>query len=244
MDCELVLDWFEGFSGGRTQDAAVVEEHGEAPAEDHAEGEDVEEGSGLGDGEEVVKVAAGEDSDGGEGDDDEEEGAVALDHDGIADADELRGEDERVSEEERADEECDECPEGIDAADGRDEHAEAGGHAEGGDDDFAQSDGGAALADAPDEDDDCAEDGGQDCKDREIGDVWHGRPLSTSIKRVGRDFESVRGRCTWNRILLKQLRCWNGRRGVSIRFCGACRMSGRWRMKARIRGAPLMWWVT
>ncbi len=74
---------------GRAHDAAVVKEHGETPAEDHSEGEDKEEGSSLGDGEVVVKVAAGEDADGGEGDDDEEKGAVALDHDGVADADEL-----------------------------------------------------------------------------------------------------------------------------------------------------------
>ena len=81
------MNWLQGRR--LTHDAAVVEEHGETPAQDHTEGEDEEEGSGLRDGEVVVKVAAGEDADGGQSDDDEEEGAVALDHDCVADTDEL-----------------------------------------------------------------------------------------------------------------------------------------------------------
>ena len=81
---------FDGFGGcGFTHNAAVIEEHGEAPAEDHSEGEDEEEGAGLRDGQKIVKVAAGEDAYGGQRNDDEEECAVALDHDRVADADEL-----------------------------------------------------------------------------------------------------------------------------------------------------------
>ena len=67
---------FEGGLEGRLGcgKGSVRKIEAEAPAEDHAEGEDEEEAAGLLEAEYGVEVAAGEVADGGEDDDDGEEG--------------------------------------------------------------------------------------------------------------------------------------------------------------------------
>jgi len=89
----------------RLGEAAVGEVHRDAPAEDHAEGEDEEEAGGLLQGDEAVEVAAGEEADEREHDHDDEKGGRAVHHDGLADQLEARGADEGFGEEERAGEE-------------------------------------------------------------------------------------------------------------------------------------------
>lgn len=166
-ESEVGLRGWVGFfdEGGLTGDGfcdelAVVEKHGETPAEDHAEGEEIKDGSGLLDGDVSVEVAAGEESDGGEDDDDHEEGAGALHHDAVSVAVKPGGGVEGPGEECGSEQEGGAGPEPGDVADGKEEHDKACGHASRGDEDFPEGDGGTAFANAPEDDDDGSEERG------------------------------------------------------------------------------------
>ncbi len=110
------------------------------------------EAAGLFKGEVGVEVAAGEVTNGGEDDDDGEEGAGAVHHDGVALAAKAGGSEKRPGEEDGSDEKCADGPGEGETEDGDEEHAEAGGHAHGRNEELARSHGGAAFANAPEED--------------------------------------------------------------------------------------------
>lgn len=133
---------------------AVGKEHAATPAKDHAEGEEIEHRSGLLDGNKLVEIVAGEESDGGKDDDHHQKGAGALHHDGVAVPVKLGGGIQRPGQQGGSQQESGDAPEPGNPADGSEEHGKARGHAGRGNDDLLQGDGGTAFANTPDDDDD------------------------------------------------------------------------------------------
>ena len=134
-----------------------------APAEDHAEGQDEEEGGGFGGSENSVEVAAGEETDGGKNQDHGEKGIGALHHNGAALANEARGEQQRVGERYGPGQKGGSGPEPGNPESWDEEHAEAGGHAERRNDDFFERDGTTGFAEAP------SGDNGESCEREKDG---------------------------------------------------------------------------
>lgn len=163
--------------GGLGAEGAVLEQHAHAPVDDHAEGENEEQGGGLLDGNDVVQVIAGHEADEEEDHDDDEEGVGAAHHDGFAFADQVGGQQEGVGEDDGADEEGHSGPIPGNAEGGHEEHGKAGGHAERGNDDFAEGDGGAAFADAPEHDSEEPDDRGDDGCGQQVMHVASLTPL-------------------------------------------------------------------
>jgi hypothetical protein len=128
---------------------AVLQEHAQAPADDHAKGQHKEQSGGLVHGENGVKIAARQHANDGQCNDHQEERIGTPHHDGFSAAHQTRGRQQRVGEHCRANEKGAGRPQQRNA-EGRDQkHGESGGHADGRDHDFANGDRRAAFAHAP-----------------------------------------------------------------------------------------------
>ena len=131
------------------EEALVLEEHGGAPGDDHAEGKNEEQPGGLLQGDDPADVVARQVAHGEQDEHDQEEDLGTVHHDPVLHEHQPRGADERVGEHYGADEKGSERPDERNAETRYDKHRETGGHAQGREDDGLERHLPAPLAKPP-----------------------------------------------------------------------------------------------